>query len=112
MIQYFGSRDLMTAEYFSKLCGVTTVWNFSSAIARTFGQSSGSGGGSSNSTSTTDTTSATQRSLLYPDQLMRMDTDKQLVLIDKMNPVIATKTPWFTHPKFKTLGRNLHEETE
>lgn len=107
MIQYFGSRDVMTAEYFSKLSGVTTVWNFSSAIARTLG--TGAGGGSS-STGTTDTTSATQRSLLYPDQLMRMDQKKQLVLIDKMNPVIATKTPWFTHPRFKTLGRNLHDE--
>ena len=29
VLQYFGSRDLKTAEYFSKLCGVTTIEKFS-----------------------------------------------------------------------------------
>lgn len=41
MIQCFGSRDRMTADYFSALCGVTTEWNLSSAIARAFSSSSG-----------------------------------------------------------------------
>src|SRR3546814_286901 len=39
VLQYFGSRDRMSAEYFSALCGVTTIWNFSSAVARAFGKS-------------------------------------------------------------------------
>ena len=36
VIQYFGSRDKMTAEYFSTLCGVTTVeiHNFSWAVGK------------------------------------------------------------------------------
>ncbi|MBL4750142.1 MAG: type IV secretory system conjugative DNA transfer family protein [Amylibacter sp.] len=55
MINYFGSTDRMTAEYFSALCGETTVWNLSSAISKAFGTSSGSGGaGSSSSITTTD----------------------------------------------------------
>src|SRR5690606_27936265 len=37
LVQYFGSRDRMTADYFSALCGQTTVWNVSSAISRAVG---------------------------------------------------------------------------
>ena len=110
MVSYFGSTDRMTAEYFSALCGETTVWNFSSALSKTFGTSSGSGGmSSSDSTTTTDTRAASQRKLAYPDELMRMHEDKQLVFIDNMYPLIATKTPWFEDSDLKTKGVNLHE---
>ncbi|MEP2706160.1 MAG: type IV secretory system conjugative DNA transfer family protein [Roseibium sp.] len=108
VLQYFGSRDQMSAEYFSKLCGVTTVWNFSTAVARTFGQSTGQGGSSSSdSNSTTDTTSAVQRQLVYPDELMRVNEKKQIVLFDNLNPVIGIKTPWFENPALKDKGVNL-----
>jgi type IV secretion system protein VirD4 len=41
VLQYFGSRDHRTAEYFSKLCGVTTMEKFSlsAAIASVFSSS-------------------------------------------------------------------------
>ncbi|WP_193222064.1 hypothetical protein [Amylibacter sp. SFDW26] len=56
----------MTAEYFSALCGVTTVWSFSSAFSKAVGTSSFSGGISSSSTSTTsDTRAASQSQLAY-----------------------------------------------
>ncbi|PHS21245.1 MAG: hypothetical protein COA84_15960 [Robiginitomaculum sp.] len=110
MINYFGSTDRMTAEYFSALCGETTVWNLSSAISKAFGTSSGSGGaGSSTSITTTDTRGASQRKLAYPDELMRMHENKQLVFIDNMHPMIATKTPWFEDKTLKHKGVNLHD---
>ncbi len=110
MINYFGSTDRMTAEYFSALCGETTVWNLSSAISKAFGTSSGSGGaGSSTSITTTDTRGASQRKLAYPDELMRMHAGKQLVFIDNMHPLIATKTPWFEDNTLKYKGVNLHD---
>lgn len=110
VLQYFGSRDTITADYFSALCGVTTVWNFSSAVARVFGSSSGqSGGGSSSSTSNTDTTAAAQRKLAYSDELMRLPGDEQLVLIENLNPIIGRKQPWFEDDELKSLGRDLHE---
>ena len=100
----------MTAEYFSALCGETTVWNLSSAISKAFGTNSGNGGaGSSSSTTTTDTRGASQRKLAYPDELMRMHENKQLVFIDNMNPLIATKTPWFEDETLKYKGINLHD---
>lgn len=103
---YGGSRDRMTAEYFSALCGVTTVWNFSTAIASSF--SSSSNGGNS-STSNTSTMAVAQRKLAYPDELMRTHPARQLVLLENHHPIQGIKQPWFTDDTLKTLGVNLHE---
>lgn len=115
VIQYFGSRDKMTAEYFSSLCGVTTVWNFSTAVARAVGvthSSSATGASSSTSktTTTTDTATGTQRRLAYADELMRMGDDQQLLLIKNMNPIMGQKQPWFKNPELKELGINLYAD--
>ncbi|MDJ0825073.1 MAG: type IV secretory system conjugative DNA transfer family protein [Rhodobacter sp.] len=110
VVQYFGSHDCMTAEYFSKLCGVTTVWNLQSAIAKAVSKSVGNSGASSSQSSTeTDTNSATQRKLAYPDELMRLPRTKQLVLIEKMNPIRAIRKPWFQNPALKSKGVDLHK---
>jgi type IV secretion system protein VirD4 len=111
MIQYFGSRDRLTAEYFSALCGVTTVWNLSHAIARTFGSSSGKDGTSTNSsTSNTQNFAFVQRKLAFPDELMRLPSGKQLIFIENHHPIMGTKVRWFDDPELKALGRNLHAE--
>lgn len=109
MIQYFGSRDRMTAEYFQALCGVATVWNLSSAVARAFSTSSGPGGGSSSSSTTrTQTSSASQRQLAYADELMRLHGSKELILIENLYPILGTKVRWFEDEALKHLGVNLH----
>ncbi|MCV6575858.1 MAG: type IV secretory system conjugative DNA transfer family protein [Cohaesibacter sp.] len=111
MINYFGSSDQKTAEYFSSLCGETTVWSFSSAVASTFGSSSGSSGNTSSSgSSDTDTHSAAQRKLAYPDELMRMNDSMQIAFIDKMHPLQADKVKWFDDPDLKDLGVNLYQD--
>ncbi|NVK47631.1 MAG: type IV secretory system conjugative DNA transfer family protein [Rhodobacteraceae bacterium] len=108
VVSYFGSTDRMLAEYFSALCGETTVWNFSSAIAKAVGTSTGKGGtSSSSSTTTTDTRAASQRKLAYPDELMRMHRDKQLLLVENMPPLLAQKRPWFANPELADKGVNL-----
>lgn len=108
VLQYFGSRDSFTAEYFSKLCGETTVWNFSTAIARAFGITRGKEISESDTTTTTDTATGTQRKLAYPDELMRMPSNRQLLLIGNMNPIMANKVPWFEDPELKDRGVNLY----
>ena len=108
VIQYLGSQDEFTSEYFSKLCGVTTVWNWSSAMARAFSVTSGKDTSKSNSTTNTDTTSATQRRLAFADELRRMDENQQLLLIRKCNPILAEKQDWFLDPELKDLGVNLY----
>ncbi|MEJ7925814.1 type IV secretory system conjugative DNA transfer family protein [Sphingobium sp. AN641] len=110
-ILYYGSRDKMTAEYFSSLCGVTTVWNLSSAVARAFSTSTGpNGGSSSNSTTSTDTSAASQRNLAYADELMRLKPNQQLAFIDAYNPIIGVKQPWFADPELSAKGVNLHRK--
>lgn len=99
-ITYYGSRDRMTAEYFSALCGVTTVWSLSRAIAQAIG-----GGGSS-----TQTSSPMQRKLAFPDELMRLPGDRQLIFIDNLHPIRAGKRRWFEDETLKHLGRDLHAE--
>lgn len=110
-ITYYGSRDKLSAEYFSALCGVTTVFNFSSAVSRAFGQTSSKDGLSSSSTSThTDTTASAQRKLAYPDELMRLHGSKQIIFIENHHPIVGIKRRWFDDPTLKTLGRNLHAQ--
>lgn len=109
MINYFGSSDKMTAEYFSSMCGETTVWNLSSAVSTAFGTTSGKSGGLSETTTNSDTRAASQRKLIYPDELMRFGKNKQIVFIENMHPLRARKTPWFLDLELKTLGRNLQE---
>ena len=125
VIQYFGSRDKITAEYFSTLCGVTTIrifsWSYaiSQAIGRTWGSSSGPNGGSYNSggsetESRTHTTSAneSQRQLAYPDELMVLKEDAQIVFVENLDPISARKLCWYQSPALSAHGVNLHTQVE
>jgi len=123
VLQYFGSRDHKTAEYFSKLCGVTTVPKFSltRAIAEAFGRSwsstsGGQGGGSSTSGGSSNTTysdsttlDVVQRHLAFPDELMVLRDNKQVVMIENFNPIPGKKVVWHQDEKLKALGINLVE---
>ncbi len=128
VLQYFGSRDKMTAEYFSTLCGVTTihVFSFSEAISETISSffsssssspygrpldgTSSSSSGSSYSSGQTSTVSANeqQRKLAYPDELMVLHRAAQLVFVENLNPIAAQKVTWFEAKGLAALGVNLH----
>lgn len=103
-IQYFGSRDLKTAEYFSKMIGVTTIEKTS--ISRSIARAFGGGQGSTTATETTNDDVA-QRSLAYPDELMVMQNGKEIVFVESCNPIQAYRRPWFQNIYLKTLGVNL-----
>lgn len=108
VISYFGTTDKTTADYFSDLCGMTTVWNFSTALSNAFSSSSGVGGGSSStSRSETDTRAASQRKLAYPDELMRLRGDRQLLFVEEMDPIIAGKLRWYEDPDLAAKGNSL-----
>lgn len=108
MIQYFGSRDKLTAEYFSSLCGVTTVWSLSTAVSRAISFSSGpNGSSSSDSTTRTETSAAMQRKLAYADELMRLPKHRQLIFIENHHPIIGSKVNWFEDEELKALGFSL-----
>ena len=102
VLQYFGSRDRKTADYFSGLCGMQTVEKTS--LGKSI--SHAVNGGSSES-STVDTV---QRPLMFPDELMMMREQKQIVLVENFNAIPAHKVAWFSDPELKNLGRNLRDE--
>lgn len=106
-ITYMGSRDRMSADYFSALCGVTTVWSFSMAFARSF---SGGPKGGSSSSSTTETSNVAQRKLAFPDELMRLPSNRALVLMENHHPILAEKVRWFEDAALARLGTSMMQE--
>jgi type IV secretion system protein VirD4 len=124
VIQYFGSRDKMTAEYFSALCGVTTIevhnfsWAFGQALsyATSFSHSTGQGGGSTSSGhSTTDSSnwsrtqgsSEAQRQLAYPDELMVLKGNQQIIFVENLDPILAEKLLWYKDANLRAHGVDL-----
>jgi type IV secretion system protein VirD4 len=115
VLQYFGSRDLMTAEYFSKLCGVTTVEKktFSFSWTKGFSYAQGhNGNSSSESTTKNSSTDVVQRNLIYPDELMVLRDNKEIVFIENANPIPARKVEWFKNEEIRPFGVNLHQGPE
>ena len=112
----------MTAEYFSSLCGVTTIevhnisWAVGKAISLASSITSAVGGGSSShSTTTSDSwtrttgTSEAQRQLAYPDELMVMKENRQIIFVENLDPVPSRKITWYDDPMLKILGIDLYK---
>jgi len=132
VLQYFGSRDYKTADYFSKLCGVTTVQkvSFAHAIGRALSwvtghSSSYSSAGSTSSSSSSSSSSVNeswtytedlaQRQLIFPDELMILRDNRQLLIIENCNPINpdnGRKIVWHADQRFSDLGVNLHNTSE
>lgn len=111
VLQYLGSRDERTAEYFSKLCGVTTIETWTRSLSRSFSSSSNASGGNTSSTSSSGTTQGeAPRRLVLADELMTMHKAYQLLLVENLNPITAAKIVWHTDPVFKDRGINLHRD--
>lgn len=106
VIQYFGSRDQRTAEYFSKLCGVTTVEKLSLANTISTVFSALKREATSTSESTTTTRDVAQRQLAYPDELMVMKPNDALLLVENLNPIRAQKLRWFEDPERRGLSQS------
>ncbi|MCA8927023.1 MAG: type IV secretory system conjugative DNA transfer family protein [Alphaproteobacteria bacterium] len=76
VVQFFGTADVFTAEYVSKMLGKTTVW------------SSGSSGNR-------ESTSETGRALMTPDEVMHLGVDEELLFVRGVRPIRARKVPYF-----------------
>lgn len=119
VIQYFGSRDKITAEYFSTLCGVTTIrisnlsYTIGKAFSRTWTTVTGANGNNSYSESVSDNRSDTvasnesQRQLAYPDELMVLKQNQQIIFVENLDPIRAEKLRWYDDQSLQRLGVNL-----
>lgn len=104
VIQAFGTRDLLTAEYISKLCGVGTAeqLSYESAVRREdfFGDP--------DYFSRDDLTAA--RRLITPDEMMTLHPAVQVLVLANANPAACYKAPYFLDARFRDrLGRPLFD---
>lgn len=95
VIQIFGTRDLMTSDYTSRLCGITTIESlseYSSEMrARLFSDP--------NFLSRED--ALTSRSLITPDEVMTMSPVAQILILSHANPIACFKTAYFLDRRYR-----------
>lgn len=104
VIQCFGTRDLMTAEYVSKLCGVGTVETLTEATAAR----RASLFGDPDWLSQADAMQA--RTLITADEVMTLHPAAQVLVLAHADPVTAFKTSYFLDERFRDrLGRPLYD---
>ena len=97
VLQVFGTRDVMTAEYVSKLAGHTTVERISVATAERR-----KGGwfteGDPNYTAMADQSFG--RLLIMPEEIMRMPANFQLLFMPSCSPIECLKIEYFRNAKY------------
>lgn len=95
VIQIFGTRDLMTSDYTSRLCGITTIESlseYSSEMrARLFSDP--------NFLNRED--ALTSRSLITADEVMTMSPVAQILILSHANPVTCFKTAYFLDQRYR-----------
>lgn len=103
--QYFGVTDQETAEYVSKLAGETTVEVTSTTEGKNTGKSHKNIFDSTDSKGTNrgKTTTEQIRPLLRPDEVRRLPNDEQLIFIQGIAPIWATKLKYYQDPEFQNL---------
>ena len=96
---YYAPKELADAETLSKLLGNTTVKQTSRSS--NYGQS---GGGSRS-------ISETHRALMLPQELIKMDYSKEIILIDSGHPILCNKAFYYSDKvfmdKFKEIAPSL-----
>ena len=102
ILQFFGTRDQFTANYVSDLIGKTTR-TVRSTSTNSGSSSDGKGGGGTSSGSSVSF-APTQRPLLFPDELMRMDRDAQVLFVENADPILATKIVYHAEPAYQRLA--------
>jgi type IV secretion system protein VirD4 len=99
VVQTFNVTEPHTAEIISNMLGVRT------AVVRS--ASGGRGDGNHSSTNRSESFQATQRPLLFPDEVIRLPADQQLVFLRGLPPLKLHKLRYYNHPLCKGL---FHEE--
>jgi len=95
VIQIFGTRDLMTAEYISRLCGTTTMESLSQASAEM------RAGLFSDPQYLSRDDAHISRNLITPDEIMTMHSAAQILILSNAHPVACFKTAYFLDKRYR-----------
>ncbi|MFV1579179.1 type IV secretory system conjugative DNA transfer family protein [Phaeobacter sp. JH20_24] len=97
VLQVFGTRDLFTAEYISKLAGRSTIEEISLATADK------RAGGMFTPADPTYSAMADKthgRAVLMPEEIIRMPKDIELLFMPELNVIEARKVPYYNNGKY------------
>ena len=104
VIQIFGTNDLMTAEYTSRLCGATTIESLSESSAQKRAELFSDPGYLSRDDS------LISRSLITPDEVTTMHPSAQILILSHAHPVACFKTVYFLDQRYRSKnGRPVYE---
>lgn len=95
VIQIFGTRDLMTADYVSRLSGMTTVESLSHASAEI------RAGLFTDPNYLSREDGLTSRSLITPDEIMTMHPATQILILPHAYPVACFKSVYFLDSRYR-----------
>lgn len=99
-----GTRDIFTAEYLSKMCGMTTIEHLSEESAAT------RGGLFSDPEYFSRNDGLYKRALITPDEIMTMHPSAQLILLAHAHPVTAYKTAYFLDRHYRDIqGKPIYD---
>lgn len=88
----FAPREQRDANEYSEMLGTFTEKSQSKGKSRSFGAR----GGSSHSTNISDQ----RRSLLLPQEFKELGTDKEVILVENVKPILADKIRYYSDPLF------------
>ena len=89
----FAPREQRDANEYSEMLGTFTEKAEAKGKSRNFGAR---GGGSSNSTNTSDQ----RRALLMPQEFKELGTEKEVILVENVKPILADKIRYYSDPMF------------
>ena len=95
VIQIFGTNDLMTAEYTSRLCGTTTI----ESLSETSAQKRAELFSDPNFLSRED--SLISRKLITPDEVRTMHPASQILILSHAHPITCFKTAYFMDQRYR-----------
>jgi len=95
VIQIFGTNDLMTAEYTSRLCGVTTIESLSERSAEKRAELFSDLGYLSREDN------LISRKLITPDEVRTMHPASQILILSHAFPVACFKTAYFLDQRYR-----------
>ncbi len=95
VIQIFGTNDLMTAEYASRLCGITTIESLSEYTAERRAELF------SDPEYLSREDSLISRSLITPDEVRTMHPAAQILVLAHAHPVTCFKTAYFMDRRYR-----------
>ena len=88
----FAPREQRDANEYSEMLGTFTEKSEAKGKSRNFGAR----GGSSHSTNTSDQ----RRALLMPQEFKELGTEKQVILVENVKPILADKIRYYSDPLF------------